>query len=212
MVPRQTVTSIADVDFSRRNFLRTGVMGAVFLGTASLGATLSGCATSPMENREIDGQSTTYHFLSEDDAAVLFAITPAILAGALPEDPALQAESLTTTVSAVDEAIYRFGPTNQAEFRKLFDLLNFGPTRALTTGIWRGWATVQQDQAEDFLQRWRNSRVGLFNNAYNGLVKVTNVAFYGRPENWEKSNYPGPPAYALKALPQFQNVTAPQPG
>jgi hypothetical protein len=201
MNQHQTATAIV---FSRRGFLRTSLMGAAFLGTASLGATLSGCATEPMASREVDGKRVSYLFLSKDDRTLLNALVPAILAGALPEDPQRRAENMAATVVAIDEAIYRFGPANQAELRKLFDLLNFGPTRVLTTGIWRSWDSVNPAQAEAFLQRWHSSDIGLFNNAYNGLVKVTNVAYYGRPANWERSNYPGPPAYALAALPQFQ--------
>lgn len=196
----------AEANLSRRGFLRTSLMGMALLGTASLGATLSGCATAPLGTREVDGEQRTYRFLSEDDEVLLYALAPAILAGCLPDDPGSRRQSLAGTIAGVDEAIYRFGPANQAQFRKLFDLLNFGATRALAAGVWSRWENVEPQQAEAFLQRWRNSGIGLFNNGYNALVKVTNVAFYGRPENWHRSNYPGPPDYALAALPQFQKA------
>ena len=198
-----------DTELSRRGFLRASALGAALLGIAGAGASLSSCAIAPLGHQEVGGQSQPFRFLTEDDEALLLALAPALLAGALPADGATRAASLAVTVATIDEAIYRFSPANRAEFRKLFDLLNFGPTRALVAGVWRSWPYVDTAEADAFLNRWRDSRLGLLNNAYNALAKVTNVAFYGTPGNWPASGYPGPPAYALEALPQFRTARAP---
>ena len=64
---------------------------------------------------------------------------------------------------------------------------------------------VHFSRANRFLARWRDSSIGLFNNGYIALIKITNVAFYGNPAHWEVSRYPGPPKWAVDALPQFQS-------
>jgi len=104
----------------------------------------------------------------------------------------------------MDEAIYRFGPANQAQMRKLFDMLNFSLTRITLAGVWSGWANATPGTVDGFLNRWRNSSIGLFNKAYAGLVRLTNSSFYGYRDNWHLSGYPGPPAYLTNSLPQFQ--------
>lgn len=197
-----------DVDFSRRGFLKAGIVGTALLGAAGAGSILSGCTPDEAASRQIDGKEVSYYFLTAEEQTLLMALMPAILADALPEQPREYTDSLEATLAAVDEAIYRFSPVNQAEFRQLFGLLNFGPTRALAAGVWQRWERIDQPRAELFLQRWRNSRFGLLNNGYSALVKITNVAFYGRSANWELSGYPGPPAYALAGLPQFQQPQA----
>lgn len=193
-----------DTLMSRRGFLRTGLAGAALLGTASAGIGLTGCSDAPKGSHEVDGKSVQYHFLTEDDRLLLLALAPAILAGALPQGQDQRLESLNQTVAGVDAAIYRFSPSMQSEFRQLFDLLHFSPTRALMAGVWQGWDTVDPERADVFLNRWKSSSIDLFTSAYIGLVKITNVAFYGMPATWSTSHYPGPPAYALTALPQFQ--------
>lgn len=195
-----------EVVLSRRGFLRTGVAGAALLGTASAGIGMSGCSEAPKASHKVDGREVEFYFLTEDDRTLLLAITPAILADALPADRNQRAQSLAQTVAGIDAAIYRFSPTMKAEFRQLFDLLHFSPTRALAAGVWQSWDTVDAERADVFLKRWKNSSIALFTSAYIGLVKVTNVAYYGAPATWSRSHYPGPPPHALSALPQFQNA------
>ena len=68
------------------------------------------------------------------------------------------------------------------------------------------WREKYQSQFPSLVPRWRTSRIGLFNNGYIALTKISNVAFYGYRDFWHLSGYPGPPQYAVDALPQFQNA------
>lgn len=204
----QPTSQVASIDYPRRRFLKAGLMGTALLGLAGVGTLFSGRVTKQGSDLRVGGREVSWYFLTADEQTLLMALMPAILAGAIPEQPEEYTDTLEATLAAVDEAIHRFSPANQAEFRQLFDLLNFAPTRVLAAGVWQSWEDVEQSQVELFLQRWRHSRFSLFNNAYNALVKVTNVAFYGKPANWGLSGYPGPPAYALAGLPQFQQPRA----
>ncbi|HET8848567.1 MAG TPA: hypothetical protein VFM78_01680 [Marinobacter sp.] len=195
---------------NRRGFLKTGVAGTLFLGTVSVTAGLSGCATrpagkiSPVASR-MDARYQ-FQFLSEDDIALFEALLPAMFATALPGEPNQQRFAIAGTIERIDQGIAQFGAPNQRELRKLFDLLNFAPTRITLARVWSGWPNVEAAGAEAFLNRWRDSRIGLFNNGYIALTKIANVAFYGAPQQWHLSGYGGPPGWAMEALPQFQRA------
>lgn len=196
-------------EVSRRGFLKTGLGGAIFLSTVSLSAGLTGCATEPAGrvsavNSRMNA-SYQFQFLSQDDIALFEALLPAMFDGALPEEPNQRRFAIAGTIERIDQGIVKFGPANQKELRKLFDLLNFAPTRIALARVWSDWPSVSTSDADAFLQRWRNSRTGLLNNGYIALAKISNVAFYGHASQWHLSGYPGPPAWMVDALPQFNH-------
>lgn len=205
--PREGLDSIP---LNRRSFLRTGLGGALFLGTVSVTAGLSGCATAPagrlgaVETR-MDARYQ-FQFLTTGDIELFEALLPAILGSALPEQPNAKRMTVAGTIERIDAGINKFGPASQKQLRQLFDLLNFGLTRVTVARVWPSWRNVTTEQANAFLERWRLSGIGLFNNGYMALTKISNVAFYGSQENWNLSGYPGPPEWAVQALPQFRNV------
>lgn len=192
----------------RRSFLRTGMGGALFLGTVSVTAGLSGCATSPAGRgyttlADINRSDYQFRFLTRDDIVLFEALLPALVGPALTEEPASRRSQLQATIERIDAGIHQFGPANRKELRGLFDLLNFSVTRITVARVWSNWANVSTADADAFLNRWRTSRIGLFNNAYIALTKVSNVAFYGHEDHWHVSGYPGPPQWAVDVLPQF---------
>ncbi|WP_342631306.1 hypothetical protein [Marinobacter alkaliphilus] len=197
-------------ELSRRSFLKTGLGGAMFLSTVSMTAGLTGCATAPAGRvSAVDSRmdaSYQFGFLSRDDIALFEALLPAMFAGALPEEPNQRQHAIAGTIERIDQGIVMFGPANRKELRKLFDLLNFAPTRITLARVWSDWPSVSTESAEAFLNRWRDSRIGLLNNGYIALTKISNVAFYGHDDHWHLSGYPGPPAWAVDALPQFHNA------
>lgn len=203
-------TSDDQPELSRRGFLKTGLGGALLLSTVSLSAGLSGCATAPagrisaVDTRTDAGYQ--FQFLSRDDIALFEALLPAMFAGALPEEANQHRFAIAGAIERIDQGIAMFGPANQQELRKLFDLLNFAPTRITLARVWSDWPSVSTDEADAFLNRWRNSRIGLLNNGYIALTKISNVAFYGHEPHWHVTGYPGPPAWAIDALPQFHNA------
>lgn len=206
--PPHTQETFADMD--RRSFLRTGLGGAFFLGTVSVTAGLSGCATTPAGRLDAATPQTDagyqFQFLTRDDIELFRALLPAIVGPALTEEPEPRRQAIAGTIERIDQGMVRFGPANQKELRKLFDLLNFGLTRVTVARVWSSWPNVTTAEANAFLERWRTSGIGLLNNGYIALTKISNVAFYGHPEHWHLSGYPGPPEWARNALPQFNNA------
>lgn len=195
---------------NRRSFLRAGLGGAAFLGTVSVTASLSGCASAPAGRLGAVGTrmnaSYQFRFLTADDIDLFEALLPAILGSALPERPPARRTAIAGTVERIDAGIHKFGPANQKELRQLFNLLTFGLTRVTFARVWSSWRNVTTEQADAFLERWRSSGIGLFNNGYMALTKISNVAFYGYEDNWRLSGYPGPPQWAVDALPQFRDA------
>lgn len=198
------------IDLDRRSFLKTGMGGALFLGAVSVTAGLSGCATTPagpqdaVEARPGDGYS--FRFLTRDDIQLFQALLPAIIGPALTEHPEDRRRAIAATIERIDAGIHKFGPANQSELRRLFDLLNFGFTRVTIARVWSSWPNVTTVEADAFLERWRTSSIGLFNNGYIALTKISNVAFYGYRDHWHLSGYPGPPQWAIEALPHIKNA------
>ncbi|MCG7198214.1 hypothetical protein MD273_00610 [Marinobacter pelagius] len=205
---RSTPSGFANLD--RRSFLKTGLGGALFLSTASVTAGLSGCGSAPAGRVSAVGTrmdaSYEFRFLTTDDIQLFEALLPAIVGPALPEQSQAQRVAIAGTIERIDAGIHNFGPANQKELRRLFDLLNFGLTRVTIARVWSSWPNATTEEANAFLERWRTSGIGLFNNGYIALTKISNVAFYGHEDSWHLSGYPGPPQWAVDTLPQFQSA------
>lgn len=194
---------------NRRGFLRLGLASATLLAGASLTANLSGCSPSdtssdtPTANEAASGYR--YRFLTTDDLTLFRALLPAILGPALPAEQAVQHTAIEGSIQNIDAGIVHFSHANQQQLRQLFDLLNGSFTRLTLARMWPDWDEASTDDVSRFLARWRDSSIGLFNNGYIALIKLTNVAFYGNPDHWDTSHYPGPPKWAVDALPQFKS-------
>ena len=122
------------------------------------------------------------------------ALMPVLLAGALPTDPQLRGEALRETLVAIDGAVAGLAPRAQDELNDLF-----GAPRARTGALVararrpRRGADASRDEVERFLDRLRDSRIGLLRAAYDALHQLVMAAWYGNPRAWPAIGYPGPP-------------------
>ncbi len=156
---------------TRREFLKTGLAGGLLLNVAA--------CTNPVE----DGGRQ----------AVLAAVVPVFLAGALPGNGEPFRELLSRTVAGVDQAIAGLPLASQKEIAQLFKLLSFAPARILAAGLWSPWPEASPQAIGGFLESWRNSRFDLFKSGYAALHDLIFAAWYARPETWAAIGYPGPP-------------------
>jgi len=169
----------------RRQFLKLGAASSAALTVASVTATMSGCS----ESLPTAGEWKT---LRISDRVFLTAVAPVMLKGALPEEPKARELAINNMLAYTDAAIFNLGPHNTKQMKELFDLLNFGLSRGLTTGVWSSWDKASEKEIENFLNRWRESSLALFNLAYNGLNKLMCATWYGQPAAWQQIGYPGP--------------------
>lgn len=175
---------------SRRTFIRTGIAGGVLLS-------ISGWVTKGVfwgEGARIaETPDHKYHFLTNTDRRLLQRLTPVILAGALPTAAEQRDQAIEEVIRAWDGAVSYFLPAVQAEVRQLMSLLELAPTRIGAAGLWSSWSGASDDEIAAFLERWRDSRMELFQSAYDALVQLTMGSWYGNPSAWEGIGYPGPP-------------------
>jgi len=162
---------------SRRTFIFVGAAGAAAL----VAARLLPRTTPPSGTLDAAG------------TAVMAAITPVLLAGALPADPKLHGDALRETLVAIEGAIAGLAPRAQGELSDLFGLLALAPARWSLARTTASWQDASRDDVERFLDRLRDSRIGLLRAAYDALHQLVMAAWYGGPRAWPAIGYPGPP-------------------
>lgn len=170
---------------NRRDFLKLGAASSAALTATSLTATLTGCTESLSANSE-------WKTLRDSDRLFLTAIAPVMLKGSLPTEAVAKQQAISNMLQTIDTAIFKLGPHNSKQMMDLFNLLNFGLSRGLTTGVWSKWENASFEEIDNFLNRWRDSSVGLFNLAFNGLNKLMCASWYGQAAAWPQVGYPGP--------------------
>jgi len=168
---------------SRRTFIAAGIAGG-----AALAAAYWWQRSSPFASRAdasgVDAQAL----------AIVTAIVPAMLEGALPAHDPQRSASIADTVSGVRQAIAGLPPAAQAELAQLFALLGFTPARIALARVASPWPQASVQEVGAFLERWRQSRVQLLRSAYDALHQLVLAAWYGQPAAWTAIGYAGPPA------------------
>ncbi|MCU0897340.1 MAG: hypothetical protein MUC55_07550 [Burkholderiales bacterium] len=167
----------------RRTFLKTGVAGAALL---ALAARVPAAAARAAESVSARG-------LSASDRAVVAAIVPVMLAGALPAEAETQRKAVATVVDGVSQAIAGMPPATRAELGELFMLLDLAPARRLLAGVSAPWPDASPQEIAAFLQKWRNSPLALLQSGYQALHDLIIASWYALPASWAAIRYPGAP-------------------
>jgi hypothetical protein len=183
-IPQSTTRARAPARPTRRRFLAAGVAGAVLLAIGG------GVLWTRRAARAPSGA------LDADARAILRAIVPAMLAGALPGPPGERALAIDETVDGVDRAIAALPPPTRAELAQLFALLALAPGRRVFAGVPSEWPVASVDEVDAFLTNWRTSGWSLKRTAYDGLHALVIAAWYANPRSWPPVGYPGPPSLA----------------
>lgn len=127
--------------------------------------------------------------LDDEDRAIIAAIAPVMLEGALSNPAAVE-----QVVRGTDTAIAGLPLSVRAEIRQLFGILRFPLSRMLLAGIWHPWHDASRDEIAGFLHNWRFSNLLQLRSAYNALHQLMLAAWYGNGESWPAIGYPGPPS------------------
>lgn len=167
---------------SRRRFLVAGAAGGAMLALAG--------GYAWMRRRAASGSP---HALDRESLAIVRAIVPAMLAGALPAAPTERASAIEDTVAGVDRAIAGLAPSAQDELGQLFTLLALGVGRRMIAGVASPWDEAPVGEIEAFLVDWRDSAWALKRTAYDALHQLIIAAWYANPRSWPAIGYPGPP-------------------
>ena len=180
------------MQFTRRQFLKVGLAGAVALVAIRI-------AYGPFM-QDGAGTDSRFAFLRAEERAMLAAIAAVILAGALPPAVDARKPAIDTLMLDLDRALSGLDPNTQEEVRELFSLLGFAPARWLVAGVRKPWSEAGSDDIVAFLQNWRLSRWQLLQSAYHALHELMFAAWYAQPAAWPAIGYPGPPVLAATTL------------
>jgi len=167
---------------SRRTFITTGILGAAALATAHW-----------LRGPHAPAGDATMRVLDADAQAILNAIVPVLLAGALPDAADARQQAVAATVRGIDTAIAGLAPSSQDELRQLFALLALPPARLAIARVSEPWNRASEAEVRACLDRFRGSSLTLLRSAYAALHQLTFAAWYGNPASWERIGYPGPP-------------------
>ncbi|KKO44614.1 hypothetical protein WG68_15080 [Arsukibacterium ikkense] len=162
----------------RRQFILSGIALAA---VASLGGTLS-----------LYGWRQSLSADEHHRDLVLSAILPALLYGALPEDATLAAAELARTKAAINDFLPFLPLRQQQELHQLFNLLANRISRLGLTGHLTQLAGLSIPQRLALLNSWRDSYLGVLQQAYHGLRELLYGAYYGQPEHWQPLAYSAP--------------------
>ncbi len=167
---------------SRRTFITAGLLGVTALATARW---LRGPHSPPGD--------ASLPMLDADAQAILRAIVPVLLAGALPTEGVARRLAVAETVRGIDVAVAGLAPAAQEELRQLFALLALPPARLAIARVPSPWNEASEADVRACIDRFRRSSFQLLRSAYGALHQLTFGAWYGNPPSWPRIGYPGPP-------------------
>jgi hypothetical protein len=166
---------------SRRAFLATGVLASLAL--AAGGGIYRFTHASPQAGRFVlDGEAR----------AVIDAIVPAMLDGALPPAGAARQAAIAAATDRTHQAILGLPLATQKEIQDLFGLLALAPARRFLAGVTTDWPSATTLQVGAFLQDWRTHRFATLQVAYHALHDLVMGGWYADPSAWAAIGYPGP--------------------
>ena len=166
---------------TRRRFLLVGVAGVAVL------------AATRLLERPAGAPSPALRFLDRESAALIGALVPVVLAGAIPAQGAGRDAAVHDVVEAFDRAVLGLASSVRAEIDELLGLLRFAPSRYLLTGIGAPLQDAGEARIAQFLSRWRESRFDLLRAGYQALTQLIQASWYGNAASWPAIGYPGPP-------------------
>ena len=163
---------------SRRQFLGAslGLVGGAF--AASL--PLAGCLPTPHP-----GPGTPLAFFTPKQWGALDAAGRALW----PDLPGQPGAGAVGTATFADALFAQANPRLQADLRQLLDAIE---DLTWTTGRLAPFSALDPAARVAYLGAWRDGPLALQRRAFAGLVRLTGMLTYMKPEAWPAIAYPGP--------------------
>lgn len=163
----------------RRRWLQLGVGAGVLLA-------LAGGGVSVWRPGWRDGA------LTEGGREVFSAVARAVLAGCLPDDPAVQRVALQAHLQRLDASIAGLAPATRRELSDLLALLGTAVGRRALAGLDTPWLEAGTADVQQALDDMRRSSSTVRQQAYHALRDLTNAAWFADAGSWALTGYPGP--------------------
>ena len=163
----------------RRTLLKLGLWSGALLGVAGAGAA---AWTPGWQDARLSGPARE----------VFAAVARAVLQGALPEDPQVQAGALAQHLQRLEASIAGLPPATRVELSDLLALLSLAPGRLALTGLSTAWPRATVPELQAALQDMRRSGSQTRRQVYQALRDLTNAAWFADAGTWALLGYPGP--------------------
>lgn len=165
----------------RRSLLQLGFGAGVLLA-------LAGAGVSAWRPGWRDGA------LSEGAREIFSAVARAVLAGCLPDDPAVQRVALRAHLLRLDASISGLAPATRRELSDLLALLGTAAGRRALTGLGEDWPQASTADLLQALSDMQLSSSTTRQQVYHALRDLTNAAWFADAGSWTLTGYPGPQA------------------
>jgi hypothetical protein len=168
--------------FSRRAFLRSGLIGVAVLGVSGLALAL---------------QKTKLVPVPKDGLRVLtpeqYSILTAVAARTCPAKPPASPEGIDVALYA-DRLLELLDGDVRAGMGMALNVLESATAGALFFERATPFTQLSPEDQDRVLAAFANSKVALRRTIYRSLSGLTGVLYYGDPRAWPGTGYPGPPS------------------
>jgi hypothetical protein len=167
---------------SRRNLLKTGVIGTLAVGLGGIGLTLRETAlrADTPELRVFDARE--YAILS----AIADRLCPPLGKGA---PGAIELD----TVRVIDDLADLADPDTQRGLKLALRVFESALGGALLGERIAPFTQLDDAGRDRVLAAWRDSRIGFRRTVYRALSSTIQAAYWGDPRTWARLAYDGPP-------------------
>ncbi len=162
----------------RRFFLRAALV------VAGAGAVLGG--TIFMRRGLADGH------LTDSGREVLRGIARGVLSHVLPQDATAREAALTQHVGHMETFLLGLPAALRQEISLLLGLLGNTAGRAALTYMPTSWSDASVEQIQAALETLRTHPMTTQKMVYHAVRDLTTLVFFGQPDNWKTTGYPGP--------------------
>ena len=163
---------------TRRQFL--GAALGLAGGALATSLPLAGCAP-----QAYPGPGTPLAFFTPKQWGALDAAGKALW----PDLPGQPGAGVAGTATFADALFAQANPRLQADLRQLLDAIE---DLTWTTGRLRPFTALSPAERVAYLAAWRDGPLALQRRAFAGLVRLTGMLTYMKPETWPAIAYPGP--------------------
>lgn len=169
--------------FSRRAFLRSGLIGVAVLG-------ISGLALALQKTKLVPVPKDGLRVLTPEQYAILTAVA----ARTCPQKPPASPESIDVALSA-DRLLELLDDDDvRAGMGMALDVLESATVGAMFFERTTPFTQLSAEDQDRVLTAFATSKVALRRTIYRTLSGLTGVLYYGDPRAWPAAGYPGPPS------------------
>ncbi|MDP6947230.1 MAG: gluconate 2-dehydrogenase subunit 3 family protein [Myxococcota bacterium] len=169
---------------SRRRLIKRGLSGGLLIAAGGVGLSLQGSLL-----RQPRGPLKVLDALE-------FSVLSAVADRLTPASDEAPAASVLGVPELVDDTLAAMHPVDVADVKKMLRTLESATLGLLLDLRPTPFTAASPDAQDATLRGWRDSRITVRRSGYKALHKMCTSAYWGIPETFPLSGYPGPPNFS----------------